>query len=123
MTREEDLARSRKGLLKNQDASRRSLDEADSSGSELDHDELEMLEVEPTSPRLRGGWSPTKRKKKGVLPGHPKLPSKRKGGWLRHKTWMLITAILVGGIVGGLGGVFGGAFKAPGLQDGVSLFL
>ena len=120
MTRATDLAASREGLLKDEDASPGPPHDASSSGSELDLDELQTLEAQPSSSRLRGGWSPTRRKKKGVMKGHPRLPSKRKGGLLRNKTWMLITAILLGGLIGVLGGVFGGMFKKPGLQDGVS---
>ena len=121
MTREEDLVDSRKGLLKNEDASRRSRDDTSNSGSELDLDELEILESEPHSPRLRGGWSPLKQRKKGHQRDTSKSPSRRNGGWCRNKAWYLVTVLLIGGLVGGLGGAFGGTFTKPGLHDGASV--
>ena len=116
MTREQDLPDSRRGLLKDEYTERPSLDE-DCSGSDLGLDELEILEAEPSSPRIRGGWSPIKRKKKGIPQGNP---SKRIGGLFRHKICFLIGAVLLGGLVGVLGGIYSGFFKKPGLQDGVS---
>jgi len=121
MARESDLAGSREGLLKTDyEASLASPDEAYSSGSELDLDELEPHE-EPTSPRLRGGWSPSKRnRKQKQRPAG--LPSKREGGWLRNnKPLFIISAILLGGLLAILGMLFGGAFRKPGAPpDGVS---
>ena len=122
MIPEGDHARSQEGLLTDGDRpAQSSLGDDDSSDSGLDIEELELLEAEPTSPRLRGGWSPTKKKSTRPLKGHPRLPSKRKGGLLRSKTCLLIGAIIGGMIVGLVGGFFEGIFKRPGLRDGVSL--
>ena len=122
MTREEEFIDSREGLLKDEHDLHPNQDDLHSSDSGMSLDELEVLEHVPVTPRLRGGWSPKRRKKNGVQPGHPRLPSKRKGGWLRHKTWMLIGAIVIGLLVGILGGFYGGTmFKPTGLQDGVRL--
>ena len=116
MTREKDLAGSRQGLLKDENGGGPSLDQ-DSSDSDLGLDELEILEAESTSPRIRGGWSPIKRKKKRISPSGP---SKRTGGLFRNRICWLITAIILGGVVGALSGIYSGVFKEPGLQDGVS---
>lgn len=124
MTRDADLAGSREGLLRNGDqASRLSNDEEYESGSDIDLDELDSPDDQSPSPTLRGGWKPIKRRKKAPGKELPGLPSKRKGGWLRNKAWMLITAILVGGLVGVLGALYGGVFKKPAAHaplDGVS---
>ena len=121
MTREADLAGSKQGLLGNQDASPASSHEDDSSGSELELDELDDHQARLSPVRMRGGWSPIKRKGKCKQDGPPKLPSKRKGGWLRNKVVWLILAILLGGMVSVLGGIYGKVFKKPGLRDGVGL--
>lgn len=126
MPRESDLAGSREGLLKaNYEASLASPDEAYSSGSDLDLDELEPRhelkrhdESEP--PRLRGGWSPTKPTRKQEPSGQP---LKRKGGWLRNnKPLFIISTILLGGLLAILGMLFGGVFEIPDAPpDGVSV--
>ena len=121
MTRESDLAGSRQGLLRSEDASPASSHEEDSSDSELELDELDDHQAPSSRSGLRGGWSPIKRKKKGKLEDSSQLPSKRKGGWFRHKIWLLISAILLGGLIGVIGGLYGHVFKKPGLQDGVGV--
>ena len=120
MTRESDLAVLREGLLPDEKAPRASLDDNDSSESDLETNELEELNANPSSPRIRGGWSPIKRKKKGNK--NPDQISKRKGGWLRNKTCLYISVILVGALIALLAGIYGRVFKGKGLrpQDGVS---
>ena len=107
MTRAAELASSREGLLDHDTARpyRRSIG-SDRSSSELDLDELELLDEVP-APRPRGGYSPSpspsRRKKKGKEKekGYPGLPkAKRKGGLLRKKPCLLIMAILLGGLLG-----------------------
>ncbi len=120
MTRRSDLARSREGLLKaDYEAPLASLNEHYSSGSDLDLDELEPHDG-PTSPSMRGGWSPSKRRRKQKPSG---LPAKRKGGWLRNnKPLFIISTILLGGLLAILGMLFGGVFKIPDAPpDGVSV--
>ncbi len=100
MTRAAELASSREGLLDHEAASsyRRSLG-SDRSSSELSLDELHLPDG-ATAPRLRGGWSPSRRKKKDKekeYQGVPKL--KRKGGLFRGKSCILVTSILGGGLV------------------------
>lgn len=123
MALESDHAESREGLLKgdyNDEASHASPDEHYGSGSELDLDELEPLE-DPSTPSMRGGWSPSKSKQK-IRPSG--LPSKRKGGWFRNKTLWVIATILLGGLIAVLGMLFGHDFKKPGAPlDGVSVFI
>lgn len=121
MMRETDTSPTREGLLQNEEGYRHSQEHAYASESDLDPDEPDNLEAGKKSPRLRGGWSPTRRKQKGVQNGNNGPPSKRKGGWFRNKKLMLIGAILLGGLIGVLGGVYGRAFKKIGLQDGVGL--
>lgn len=98
--RELTLASSRDGLLKDDATarSRRSL-ESNRTSSELDLDELELLDPPP---RPRGGWSPTRRKKKRDKEKDSPRPSQmqRKGGCLRNKTCLLILTILLGGVLG-----------------------
>lgn len=120
MTRRSDLARSREGLLKaDYEAPLASPNEHYSSGSDLDLDELEPHDG-PTSPSMRGGWSPSKRRRKQKPSG---LPAKRKGGWLRNnKPLFIISTILLGGLLAILGMLFGGVFKIPDAPpDGVSV--
>ena len=123
MTREADLPSSREGLLKHGAAtlSRDSLDNY-SSSSELDLDELELLEGQ-TSPRPRGGWSPSKRKKKDneKEKEHKRAQkAKTKGGWLRSKTCWVVSAILLGGLLVLLGGFQTFVYKKPQPMDGLS---
>lgn len=105
MTHAAELASSREGLLDHEAARpyRRSLG-SDRSSSELDLDELELLDKAPL-PRPRGGWSPSptrrKEKKKEKEKGYPANPkAKRKGGLFRKKSCWLITSILLGGLLG-----------------------
>ncbi len=120
MTRKSDTAGSSEGLLEaDYEASLASPDEAYGSGSDLDLDELEPHD-EPTSTKLRGGWSPSKRKREQKPSGRP---LKRKGGWLRNnKPLFIISAILLGGLLAILGMLFGGVFELPHAPpDGVSV--
>lgn len=103
MTRAAEHASSREGLLDHEAARpyRRSLG-SDASSSELDLDELKLLDTLP-APRPRGGWSssPSRRKKKDKGKDYSGLPkAKRKGGLLRKKPCLLIMTILLGGLVG-----------------------
>ena len=101
MTRTADLASSREGLLDHQGSRpyRRSLG-SDRSSSDLILDELQQPD-ETSASRPRGGWSPSKRKKKDMEKRYPLLPKmERKGGLLRNKACLLIMSILLGGLVG-----------------------
>ena len=118
MTRESDLATLREGLLPGEKAQRTSHEQSDDSESDLEINELEELNGDPSLPRIRGGWSPLKRRKKGKK--NPDQPSKRRGGWLRNKTWMFVIALLVAGLIAYLAGSYAGVFKKLKPQDGVS---
>ena len=123
MTREAELTSSREGLLKHGAAtlSRESLDDY-SSGSDLDLDELEAQDAE-TSPRPRGGWSPLKRKRnsKGKAKEDQTRPkAKRKGGWCRSKTCLLVSTILIGGLLVLVGGAYQFFYKKIRPVDGQS---
>lgn len=100
MTRAAEHASSREGLLGHEAARpyRRSLG-SDRSSSEFNLDELELPD-ETSAPRMRGGWSPSRRKKKDKERGYPEVPKAgRGGGLLRKKPCLLIMAILLGGFV------------------------
>ena len=96
MTREEDLASSREGLLETQHPRPSVDDDAYSSTSDLDLDELDALKEEPR-PRLRGGWRLSRRTKdqSGQNDAAHVTRAKRKGGCLRSKTCWFISALLI----------------------------
>ena len=125
MTRQEDLASSREGLLDTQ-TSRPSLEDAYSSSSDFDLDELDALH-DDSKPRTRGGWwskrergdlttPQDRRKNKERAHG---LKSQRKGGWCRNKQCWLITAILLSGLIVVLFSI-GWMFKKHTPKDGLS---
>ena len=103
MAREEELASSREGLL-NTEASRPSVDEdAYSSTSDLDLDELDALNEVPR-PRPRGGWWPFKRngsrqERQLNRDAVYVTKTKRMGGCLRSRICWFITAILVAALL------------------------
>ena len=100
MTRTADLASSRQGLLDHQGSRpyRRSLG-SDRSSSDMNLNELEQPD-EASAPRVRGGWSPSKRKKKEKEIRYPLMPKlERKGGLLRNKACLVIMTILLGGLI------------------------
>jgi len=101
MTRKEEQASSREGLLRYGDdrPTRDSFD--DSSSSDLDIHKLELLEG-ANAPRPRGGWSPSKKKKskKGKEKDVPQaIKPKRRGGWCRSRACLLVGTILAGGLI------------------------
>ena len=103
MARAAEHASSREGLLDHETARpyRRSFG-SDRSSSELDPDQLELLDGVQSS-RPRGGWSPSpsRRKEKGKEKDYPGLlKAKRKGGLLRKKSCWVIMSILLGGLAG-----------------------
>ena len=108
MTRAAEIVSSREGLLDHEAARpyRRSLGSDRSSSelsSELNLDELKLPD-ETSAPRVRGGWSPSIRKKKDKEKGYSGVPkAKRKGGLLQTKPCLLVTSILLGGLLGLLG--------------------
>lgn len=124
MPREEELASSREGLL-DTDPARHSVDEdACSSSSDFDLDELDAIHDEPKS-RLRGGWSSLKKRsgtskeRQAKRDAARNAKSRRKGGWFRSWTCWIVTAILLAGLIVLLvssGWIFG--FNAP--RDGLS---
>ncbi|KAL6722100.1 hypothetical protein ACLMJK_001206 [Lecanora helva] len=120
MTREVEQSGSKQGLLTREHGSPASPDDSHGSGSEADADELDFLDADTTSPTLRGGWSPKKKKGKGPQEASPRPKLNRKGGWLRNRVLWLLAAVLLGVTVGVIGGLYGGIFKKPGLQDGLS---
>lgn len=102
MTRKDELASSRKGLLRDSEESptRDSFD-GYSSASDLDSHELEVLNG-ANSPRPRGGWSPKKKKKskKGKEKEGPQpIKPKRKGGWCRSKACLWVGTTLAGVLI------------------------
>lgn len=119
MTRESELANPREGLLRKEETAR-PLDDEDIFESELGLEELELLEAEESSPRLRGGWAPLERMKK--VGKKAKGDPNRKGGWCRNKIWWFVAVLLLGAMVGGLGGAYGGVWKRHRntYKDGVS---
>lgn len=101
MTRAAELASSREGLLDHKAAGpyRRSLG-SDHTSSELDLDELELQNEVPAS-RPRGGWSPSRRKKKDKEKESKNAPkARRKGGLMRNRICWLIMTLLLGGLLG-----------------------
>ena len=119
MTCESDLATLREGLLPGEKAQRTPHEPSDDSDSDLEINELEELNANASSPtRIRGGWSPLKGRKKGKK--NPDQPSKRKGGWLRNKTWMFVIAVLVAGLIAYSAGSYAHVFKKMKPRDGVS---
>jgi len=102
MTRQDELASSREGLLRyGEDTPTRDSFDNYSSSSELDLHELEPLE-DTTSPRPRGGWSPKKKKKskKGKEKEGPQpIKPKRRGGWCRTRNCVIVGTILTGGLL------------------------
>lgn len=124
MTHEEEVASSHEGLLDTY-PSRPSVDEdAYSSSSDLDLDELDALHEEPQA-RLRGGWWP---KKKGHLSRNEKrakrdaahaTKARRKGGCLRSKTcWIIAIVLLAAAIILAISASWIFGWYAP--KDGLS---
>ena len=103
MTRDEELASSREGLLDTHPSRPSVDDDTYSSSSDFDLDELDALHDEPKS-RLRGGWWPvkregTRRERRAKKDATHAAKSRRKGGCLRSKTCWIITAVLVSALI------------------------